>query len=216
VAIETYVENREHSGNRLPGRPRTFDTDRVIDAVLELFWKRGYRATTTRDLEDTLGLSQSSIYNAFGSKSNLLEVAMDRYEALTSQELVRPLEKSKEGLKSLETFFTSLGHWVTHKGRRGCMLINMMAEDGGDNEAISRRTQAYRDRVRLALRKALSRAARKGETTRRGLDARTEVLLGLILGLNITARGGGGEAELEGLLKAIRSQLRSWRVESTA
>ena len=184
----------------------------VLEAALELFWKEGYRTTTTRDLENALGLSQSSIYNAFGSKQDLLEAALDRYEEMTNREMLCPLEQSNEGLEALEHFFVALGRWVTHDGRRGCMLINMMAEDGGTTDKVTLRARAYRDRVRDALREALARAARMGETTEEGLDGRADLLLGLVLGLNIAARGGAGEPELERLLGAVRIQIRSWRL----
>ena len=206
------VGTQEQSSRRLPGRPRRFEMEGVLDAALELFWKQGYRTTTTRDLETALGLRQSSIYNAFGSKQGLLEAALNRYEALTDRELLRPLEQSQEGLTALDTFFVALAHWVTHQGRRGCMLINMMAEDGDTTAAITQRSRSYRSRVRAALREGLARAAGKGEIQDSALDDRADLLVGLVLGLNIAARGGASESELDRLLAAVRTQIGSWRV----
>ncbi|MGI9302838.1 MAG: TetR/AcrR family transcriptional regulator [Gammaproteobacteria bacterium] len=197
---------------RVPGRPRAFDADRVLDAALELFWKQGYTTTTTRELESTLGLCQSSIYNTFGSKRGLLEAALDRYEALTDCELLRPLEESQEGLRAIETFFGALYRWVTHEGRRGCMLINMMAEDGGETDAITKRARVYRGRVRTALRDGLARALSRGESVGGSADERADLLLGLVLGLNVAARGGASKAELAQLLDAVCVQIRGWGV----
>lgn len=196
---------------RAPGRPRAFDVEQVLDAALELFWTRGYRTTTTRDLESALGLTQSSIYNAFGSKQDLLQAALDRYEALTERELLRPLEESDGGLAALDTFFVGLNRWLTDKGRRGCMLVNMMAEDGGETDSITMRARSYRSRVRSALREALAKAADRGETSRESIEDRADLLVGLILGLNIAARGGASNPELARLLDAVRAQLRSWQ-----
>ncbi len=197
---------------RSPGRPRAFATEEVLVAALELFWKNGYRNTTTRDLEQALGLSQSSIYNAFGSKQNLLEAALDRYEAITERELLMPLEQAEDGLASVDRFLLSLGHWVTHDGRRGCMLINMMAEDGGSTDDITRRARRYRERVRTAMRTAISRAIRDGDAVPLEVEARVEMLITSVLGLNIAARGGASDAELNQLLNGIRSEVKSWRV----
>jgi len=197
---------------RPPGRPKNFNTEDVLDKALELFWRHGYYATTTRELESELGLKQSSIYNTFGSKRGLLDAALDRYEALTDKTLLRPLEQSDEGLAAIETFFITLYHWVTHKGRRGCMLINMMAEDGGETKAITKRTRNYRDRVRTAFHDALLQSCAEGGTTDAGIESRTDLLVSLVLGLNIAARGGLSKSELERLLDAARDQIRSWRV----
>lgn len=201
-----------HSPTR--GRPRTFDVDEVLHAALELFWKRGYQATSTRDLEASLGLSQSSIYNAFGSKHALLSAALDRYETLIDDELLCPLEASDAGLEAIDDFLVALGHWIVHDGRQGCMLINMMAEDGGQTPALRDRTGRYRARVRAAVIAALRRAAAGGEITSDALDVRTDLLMGMILGLNIAARGGVDVEELDGLLTSIRYQLDNWRATS--
>lgn len=193
------------------GRPRSFDTDRVLDDALELFWRKGYRTTTTRELEAALGLSQSSIYNAFGSKAGLLTAALDRYEARIDAELVTPLERSDRGLEAIDDFFVALRHWITHDGRRGCMIINLMAEDGGDDQLITRRTRRYRTRVREALRGALRRAARLGQIDGDGLDQRADLLFGMVLGLNIAVRGGAPPNEIEGMIAGARYQAAQWR-----
>ncbi len=216
MTIEVGMGVQVEIGRRPPGRPKNFDTENVLDKAIELFWRQGYYATTTRELEAKLGLKQSSIYNAFGSKCGLLEAALDRYEVLTDQELLTPLERSREGLTAIDTFFITLYHWVTHKGRRGCMLINMMAEDGGETEAITERTNNYRNRVRKAFKKTLKQSHEGGEMIDvEAIEARADLLVSLVLGLNIAARGGLSETELEKMLDAARGQIRSWRVAPT-
>lgn len=187
------------------GRPRSFQRDEVLDEALEVFWRNGYRATTTRQLEQKLGLSQSSIYNAFGSKHALLMAALSRYEDRITTELVDPLEQSSGGLDGVGRFFDRLATWVTHEGSRGCMIINLMAEDGGEDSEITRRTQAYRHRVRSALGDALRRDGVPAA------GARADVLYGMVLGLNIAARGGSPEAELNRLVASVHEVLAGWR-----
>ena len=192
------------------GRPRSFDYDVVLEQALEVFWRHGYQSTTTRDLEAALGLSQSSIYNTFGSKEGLLSAALDRYEALVDRDVLGPLEASDRGLAAVDEFLVALGHWVTHGGRRGCMLINMMAEDGGTTIAIRDRTRDYRRRVRDALARALGRAAAAGETDQAAVDTRADLLIGIILGLNIAARGGASDDEQARLLASARHEVETW------
>ena len=186
------------------GRPRSFDRQQVLDNALELFWVNGYRATTTRELEQTLGLSQSSIYNAFGSKQGLLMAALATYEDRISETLVMPLETDPDGLTAITTFFDALADWVTHDGHRGCMIINLMAEDAGTDDEITDRTRAYRSRLKQALQDALDRAGVADS------EARSDVLYGLVLGLNIAARGGGFESEITRLVDSARAVVGSW------
>src|SRR5918995_2592366 len=113
------------------GRPRAFDAGTVLDRAVDLFWKRGYRTTTTRDLEAVLGLSQSSLYNAFGSKHGLFMAALDRYENMTATALLEPLENSYSGLDAIDRFFVALGEWVTNDGRGGGRVMQLLAQGGG-------------------------------------------------------------------------------------
>lgn len=186
------------------GRPRSFDDEQVLERALEVFWSNGYRMTTTRKLEQELGLSQSSIYNAFGSKRGLLLAALTTYEDRISTELVEPLEQAEEGLEGIDHFFDGLAQWVTHGGKRGCMIINLMAEDAGESVEITERTRAYRERVRGALEDALVRS----DIADAGPKA--DLLYGMVLGLNIAARGGGLTAEVERLVASAHSVVGSW------
>lgn len=193
------------------GRPRGFDLDQALDAALELFWRDGYEATSTRDLEATLGVNQSSLYHAFGSKAQLLTAALDRYETLIDRELVAPLESRDDGLDAITDFLDALHDWITHAGHQGCMLINLMAEDGGNDTFITRRTRRYRQRVRAAIHEALRRAATHGEIADDGLSERTELLFGVVLGLNIAVRGGADVTEIDRLMRGVRRQVQEWR-----
>lgn len=202
-------------GKRPLGRPRKFDPDQALETALEYFWKNGMR-TTTRELEQTLGLSQSSIYNTFGSKLKLLESALARYEQLADAQLLRPLTDTEDGLEAIDRFFVTLKQWVTQGDHRGCMLINLMAEDGGNTQEIVVRARGYRERVRAALKQALQRAAATGETFAGDIDGRAELLMCLVLGLNISARGGASQSELDRLIDSVQTHIESWRLTAAA
>lgn len=197
--------------NRRPGRPKRFDPDRVIDDAVELFWKNGYRETTTRDLERGLGLSQSSIYNEFGSKRELYEAALDRYERDMHEQLVKPLVSARSDvLGAIKTMYEAVAGRVMCD-RRGCMMVNVMAEDAGRTTSMANRTLAFRKSFRELLRERLETAVRIGEATGGDIEARAEVLLTLVLGLCIGARGGVGDAEYGAMLDGIGALLDSWR-----
>ncbi len=194
------------------GRPRKFDSDEMIDAALELFWSNGFGATTTRALETHMGMNQSSLYNAFGSKGALLELAITRYRDRVTSSLLDPLESAGDGLDSLGRFFTELQTWITDDGSRGCLLINLMAEDGGESDGVSAHTQSYRKRMRRAFGAALRRAATLDEIDVDDVESRSHLLLGMVLGLNIAARGGASASELAGIVAATRKQVLDWRL----
>ena len=113
---------------------------------------------------------------------------------------------------AIDRFFSQLGHWVTHEGQRGCTLVNLMAEDGGETDEIRERTRRYRNRVRRAIRSALRRAVKRGETGAEAIDMRVESLMGMVLALNVAARGGAASSEMSRLIGGARYQVESWSV----
>ena len=61
------------------GRPRSFDETDVLDIAKDLFWQRGYEATSIKDLTEAMGMTPPSLYAAFGSKEALYRRVLDRY-----------------------------------------------------------------------------------------------------------------------------------------
>lgn len=188
------------------GRPRSFDEDVALDQALDLFWERGYRATTTRDLEATLQVRQSSLYNAFGSKQALLIRAIDRYESRVEVELLSLLEAAPDGHDAVHAFFTELADWVTRNEHRGCLVVNLMTAEV-DDPAIEDRVRTYRAKIRAAFASALSRTGADDAT----ITKRADLLLASVLGLHITARTAAGTDEVPDMLAGICHQIDAWR-----
>ncbi|MEA5464334.1 TetR/AcrR family transcriptional regulator [Leptothoe sp. PORK10 BA2] len=64
-------------------RLREFDTDEVMEAVINAFWERDYEATSLADLMAVTGLQKDSIYKAFGDKRSLFLKVLQAYLVCT-------------------------------------------------------------------------------------------------------------------------------------
>ena len=60
------------------GRPREFDDGDALDAAMDCFWRDGYEATSVRDLAARMGITGTSLYNAFGDKRSLFRQVLQR------------------------------------------------------------------------------------------------------------------------------------------
>lgn len=60
-------------------RNKEFDYQEKLKVARDLFWKKGYQATTMNDLVDTLGINRSSIYDSFGNKHALFLKCLHDY-----------------------------------------------------------------------------------------------------------------------------------------
>ena len=50
--------------------PIKFNREDVIEKAKNLYWEKGYHATSMRNLQDVVNMPPGSIYAAFGSKDN--------------------------------------------------------------------------------------------------------------------------------------------------
>ena len=192
------------------GRPLEFEPAVALDAAMRLFWLKGYQRTSLEDLEESTGLSRSSLYNTFGSKRKLFEQALTWYLGVLDEQLLGPLESGSEGLADIRRFVDRLGSQLEPGSIAGCLLTNSLAEFGGRDEQVVRQGHAYLDRARRAIGTALLRAASRGEIEAEVVGARTDLLLGLVLAINLIARSGIGSWDLDALVAAIQAEVSLW------
>jgi AcrR family transcriptional regulator len=100
------------------GRPKNFKREDVIQKAMEIFWLKGYAATSLSDLTEATGLNKKSLYNEFGSKQELFEVALEQYNASKSNQ-VQILLKEPLGKQNVISYLNEMAGTVS---KRGCLL----------------------------------------------------------------------------------------------
>jgi len=60
-------------------RPKEFDQAAALETAMEVFWTRGYEATTMGDLRKAIGIGRQSLYDTFGDKEQLFAAALDQH-----------------------------------------------------------------------------------------------------------------------------------------
>lgn len=199
-----------YRGPMPPGRPRSFDADRALDAAVDLFWRRGYRATSTRDLQRALGLSPSSLRAAFGGKEDLAAAALARYLARLDAALISPLREGPEGLGAIDRFLAGLSEWHLADGGRGCMVGRLMCDGLDDLPAVAAGIAAFRRSLREAVSAALDRAVARGEIAPGDNEHRMDLVSAIVLGMNLSVRAGDPPERQRALAEAGRAQVASW------
>ncbi|MFI7701070.1 TetR/AcrR family transcriptional regulator [Nonomuraea sp. NPDC049480] len=120
------------------GRPREFSDRAVVDAAMEVFWEKGYEATTTQDLCARTGLGRGSLYNAFGSKHRLYEEAIRRYaETRAEAQLAMLAEQGSVRERLRDLMLGVIDADMADPGRRGCLALNAATEASGRDEAVA-------------------------------------------------------------------------------
>jgi|SRR5579884_425899 len=187
------------------GRPRQFDEDVAISAAMELFWRKGYGATTPADLTDALGVGKGSFYNAFGSKHALFEQALRRYGdervARLTAILTQPGPVRKRLQAALERLATTSNRHLRH---RGCLATNTAVELGGLDHSASEIVRSIFDRIERALQSTIEEGQRNGEIdVDRDAQDVASLLLTTIVGMAVMAKTADRGGRLRRVIAAL-------------
>ena len=194
------------------GRPREFDTDVVLARVVQLFWDKGYEATSVADIVEVTGLNKSSIYNTFGSKEQLFERALENYVETRVAMLTATLVDGHDGLDDIDNLMNFMELEVaSDTGGRGCLAVNTSTELGYRDDQTQTMSRMYRAAIREAFTAALLRAEELGEIEVGHSSTYREVLLLWMLGMAVAVRGGADPDEIKAQFAAGRALLTTWR-----
>lgn len=104
----------------MAGRPKTFDQEIAIEKATELFWIKGYKATSLEDLITVMKIKKGSFYNTFGSKRKLFVEIVKRYDNKSLTDFQKSLNTSDNPIKLIKSIFIKLASETSNKTTKGC------------------------------------------------------------------------------------------------
>lgn len=183
------------------GRPRGFDTDDVLTAARETFWKYGFDGTSMDQLATATGLHKPSLYGAFGDKRQLYLETLRHYRAEIGIGVAEALALPHL-IEAIEQFFEStIELFAPGDGRApGCFMFSTAMTKAGEDAEVVTFIQDSIDALDRALVRRFEKAIANGELAQ-GADAQA---LGRIVSsghgeIASRARAGYSRAELEAL-----------------
>jgi TetR/AcrR family transcriptional regulator, transcriptional repressor for nem operon len=178
-------------------RTKEFETGDALDAAMQLFWRKGYAATSLRDLLDGMGIGYGSFYNAFGDKHALFLASLDRFRELRTSWIDEVLEDS--GLGGIEEVFRrTVDGLVGFEPRRGCLLANTAVELGPHDAEVAAKISRYVRHTEAVFERAVIRAQEAGEIpVDRDPRALARFLVNALHGMRVLARVGTDRTVLD-------------------
>ncbi|MEP9376869.1 TetR/AcrR family transcriptional regulator [Aquabacter sp. CN5-332] len=185
------------------GRPRTFDRDAALAAAMEVFWRKGYSATSMTDLCTAMGINAPSLYAAFGSKAALYAEAITYYAEVTTPLIWGQIEAVPTAYAAVESVLMgSAANLPASDNPAGCMVTLSSVGQEGEARlgALVAETRAQGEQL-VAAR--LTRAVAEGELPA-SIDVRkiARFFACVQQGMSIQARDGAGREELEAVARA--------------
>ncbi len=152
----------ENESPRRIGRPRRFDREQTLLAIVDVFWRLGFNQTSFRELEAATGEGRQSLVNAFGDKESIFEKAIQCYIDHRVNEVIDLLRGEGEPLDRIAKVVARWEADAKAPDHRGCLLVNTGGEIGPKNAAIADRMANSTQRLVNEFAKTYQQAMRSG------------------------------------------------------
>jgi TetR/AcrR family transcriptional repressor of nem operon len=190
-------------------RTKDFDENEVLTKAVNLFWLKGYSATSMQDLVDSLGISRSSLYDTYGDKHTLYIKALESYQSTNSGkfgDIINSSSSAKEIIKRLLEFIT--GELQNDTTRKGCFMVNAEVEvaphDKQVSQMVCQNDQQVEDIFYLVIKKGKENGEIANQQDARALARFT---FNTVKGMRVTAKSTNDKAVFEDIIKMAISVL---------
>jgi len=184
----------------LVARPKEFDVDDALQNALEVFWQKGYEATSVQDLVGAMGIQKASLYATFGDKRSLYLTALRRYQQETLDELTTHLSAATSPRRAVVAFLDEVFRHTVRDGRSGCLCVNANIEMAPHDEVVAELLRQHQQRMEALLAATLERARSLGELPRNAQPkSLATFLLGIVVAINVLGKQRATRQQLQAL-----------------
>ncbi|WP_029685427.1 TetR/AcrR family transcriptional regulator [Tatumella saanichensis] len=182
----------KNSALRNPGRPREFDSEKVLDAAIQQFTLQGYHGSSISSLSQATSLTAGSLYKAYTDKRGLFNAALQRYVSVNNQRLEQQLASVDSGLAGIRLL---LNHYLNRSsgesGRIGCLVVSTANELAATDPQIATVVAELMERYRQRFLRCLQQGIRDGSINA-SLDAErsASLLLAMTQGIRVLGKSG--------------------------
>jgi TetR/AcrR family transcriptional regulator, transcriptional repressor for nem operon len=145
-------------------RPKEFNPDDAIEKAMQVFWHKGYEATSMEDLLSAMDLNRGSLYDTFGDKRQLFLKVVDRYCTTFVGSKFSLLDQPGPALPALRRFIQGMIEGaLADPQRRGCLIANTVMELSPHEKEIAGTLRQVLKMAEDTFFRVLARAKQQGE-----------------------------------------------------
>lgn len=180
---------------------KNFDIDEATDKAMNVFWKKGYEGTSMSDLIAGMNINKGSLYNAFGSKKQLFDRALRRYDKLNRQQMLSQLSDIDDPHKAVGMLFDGLiAETQADKENKGCLLANTALELPNQPDDVKDMVTSAFTEFEAFFYSMIIKGQKSGLIGAEiDPDETAKSLLALVVGLRVLARGTYNTEAIKGL-----------------
>ncbi|MFG1296516.1 MULTISPECIES: TetR/AcrR family transcriptional regulator [Xanthobacter] len=135
---------------------RQFDEAKLLATVLDVFWRKGWQATSMSDLAEASGVQRGSLYNAYGGKEALFLLAFESYAQRFLADVRTAIDAPSAAVALNRFFDVAIANMTAGHPPRGCLTTKMVAESEAAGELVQARLRQLLNDLRTIMQSALA------------------------------------------------------------
>jgi AcrR family transcriptional regulator len=198
------------SPKRDRGRPREFDRGQALEKAMRLFWSRGYDAISMADLRAKLGITQASLYAAFGNKEQLFREAVELYRQTAGFSTTAALATGADAREAIHTMLqAAVDAFSAPDAPGGCLLILGATNCPAESKTVQDHLLSIRRQISQSILDRLKLGQRDGDVpTTAPVAALTAYFSTVLHGLALQSRDG---ASRKTLTQVVEIAMAAWQ-----
>ncbi|HTG66492.1 MAG TPA: TetR/AcrR family transcriptional regulator [Flavobacterium sp.] len=135
-----------------------FNEVEKIEKAMNVFWEKGYNATSMQDLVDAMQINRSSLYNTIGDKHQLFMKCISNYFDNAMQELKDKVVNETSAKAALIKVISDKADWII-SCEKGCLGMKTIFEIAPDDctvrNVMSKNSDIFIEYLATIVQKAM-------------------------------------------------------------
>ncbi len=190
-------------------RTKEFSETVALNQAMDVFWAKGYEATSLQDLIAAMEISKSSFYETFGSKLELFASVIENYTNKVASGSVALLDGEPSGRAAVEKMLRVILECSCEEVKRGCLLCNCAVEMAQRDPVSAGHMARGMKQIEDAYCRAIERGQKAdGIPAEHDARALARFFVNTGIGLQVWSKGGASRAALTDVVNAALLTLR--------
>ncbi|NIP39005.1 MAG: TetR/AcrR family transcriptional regulator [Candidatus Dadabacteria bacterium] len=190
------------------GRHYEFNRDETLSKAMRVFWQKGYKATSIKDLVDEMGIQPGSIYNTFGDKHTLFLESIKHYGDVVTSNTIRVLNEGPSPVENIREFFTQMIERPYDKRCIGCLVVNSVVELAPHDQQTADVVNRILKNIDKAFYDCLQKAQALGEISpESNIKALASYFASCTHGLLVTGKSNASSEQMKDIVEVMLSAL---------
>lgn len=162
-------------------RTREFEPDEILDAALELFWRKGYAGCSMADVVEKSGVARYGLYQSFKDKDQLYCAALKHYHHRIRKTLIEPFcnTEKKADYNTLVGIFHLMVEHLDKDLKEGCFVHQAALERGGQDEEVDSIVRSFFAEIKEGYRITISNGIELGQIRALPVDDLVTYVMGI-------------------------------------